>query len=476
MSIKNLLFTISFLCIFGLGSSSVAAQNQTHPDMLATRQQQQERTCYQLTKLTTCVDDPSVYGCSLETTYQAQADGSFLFFPKKPRFPNLNAKIQVWTAQGKARITSATGTGDSTWIIPPTTWCSDQDFTSTVAVTASGECSITEKYWNFPVDTVTFEPNPAGHPFGYITATGPNENKSATQNGIRPVPGTKEPWTLGVQVSATCNNERQGDWAGETFIAYEYTALPAGQEPPPGTGSSVIPPSGNGQPGSGQPADPGTGNSGGATNTLLPLPPFGTRDPFPGAPGLTLQAGQRRANSGALVYVPVWLINAKNNVANMNFEMTYDPAVAIPEGDILAGNMLAGVLFSANRKQPGTILFGFASVSDLSGTGTVAYVPFRLVGPAGSRTPLNLQVTTINNTSGSIPAIDRIPGEIVVLQNGQETGGDCNGDGYLSSVDALCALQISVQLRPVMMTLDIDKNGSITSRDATMILQEALRR
>jgi hypothetical protein len=191
---------------------------------------------------------------------------------------------------------------------------------------------------------------------------------------------------------------------------------------------------------------------------------------------MTLQAGQRRANSGELVYVPVWLINANNNVANMNFELTYDPAVAIPEGDILAGNMLGGVLFSSNPKQPGVILFGFASVSDLSGTGTVAYVPFRLVGPAGSRTPLNLQVTTINNMAGSIPAIDRIPGEIVVLREGEEAGGDCNGDGYLSSVDALCALQISVQLRPVLMTLDIDKNGSITSRDATIILQEALRR
>jgi hypothetical protein len=206
------------------------------------------------------------------------------------------------------------------------------------------------------------------------------------------------------------------------------------------------------------------------------MPPFGTKEPYPDAPGLTLQAGQRRASSGALVYLPIWLINAKNDVANMNFEMSYDPAVAIPEGNILPGNMLGGVLFTPNPIKSGLILFGFASTSDLSGTGTVAYVPFRLIGPAGSRTALNLQVTTINNSAGGIPAINRIPGEIVVLGNGEETGGDCNGDGYLTSVDALCALQISVQLRPVIMTLDMDKNGTITSRDATIILQEALRR
>jgi hypothetical protein len=189
-----------------------------------------------------------------------------------------------------------------------------------------------------------------------------------------------------------------------------------------------------------------------------------------------LQAGQRRAGSGALVYLPVWLINANNNVANMNFEMTYDPAVAVPEGEILPGNMLEGVLFTPNPIRPGTILFGFASVSNLSGTGTVAYVPFRLVGAAGTRTPLNLKVTTINDSNGAVPAIDRIPGEIVILGAGEGTSGDCNGDGRLNSVDALCALQISVQLRPVILALDLDTNGSVTSRDATLILQAAIRR
>lgn len=653
MSIKSLLFTMSFLFVVGSGSSSVDARNDTPPDKHSVGQQQQQRTCYQLTRVTTCADDPTVYGCSADTTYQTQGDGSILFFPNKPRFPEINAKIQVWPAQGKSRVTSTTGSGDGTWTVPPSVWCSDQDFTAAITVAETGECGISEKYWNYPVQTITFEPNPSGNPFGYVNPGGPNQSKSVSQGGVRPVPGLTEPWSLGVQVNGTCNKDKGGDWGGETLITYNYTVLPAGQTPPastavppqsvtPGTGQSgggggALPswgcttsgitinpidgdpenqlawcdnrvpfgdesfdkgrcftfryqiPSGgvssaflslsikpqgdadtdniiaavgsaqascgdagkmagcvvlhggmaghespvtvdlmgNGcdqgvkvaeadrtplssqlqtgvlhvrsqddtviygaqlilncapscpenQPGGGQPGGgSGTGTSGGASNTTLPMPSFGTGEPYSGAPGMALQAGQRRASSGALVYLPVWLINANNNVANMNFEMSYDPAVAVPEGNILPGNMLDGVLFSPNPIRPGTILFGFASVSNMSGTGTVAYVPFRLVGPAGSRTPLNLKVTIINDSSGSVPAIDRIPGEIVVLGAGEGIIGDCNADGHLTSVDALCALQISVQLRPVMMTLDIDKNGSVTSRDASIILQQALRR
>jgi len=86
-----------------------------------------------------------------------------------------------------------------------------------------------------------------------------------------------------------------------------------------------------------------------------------------------------------------------------------------------------------------------------------------------------LTVTTINQPDGSIPSIDRIPGEIVIIGAGQGTLGDCYGDGSLDEVDAECALDMSTGLRTPNLVMDIDANGNVTSRDATLILQTILK-
>ena len=52
--------------------------------------------------------------------------------------------------------------------------------------------------------------------------------------------------------------------------------------------------------------------------------------------------------------------------------------------------------------------------------------------------------------------------------------GDCDGDGTLTELDALCALEMSTQLRPSKPIMDIDNSGAVDSRDAVVILQKAL--
>jgi len=188
---------------------------------------------------------------------------------------------------------------------------------------------------------------------------------------------------------------------------------------------------------------------------------------------MTLQAGQRRVPAGGLVLVPVWLING-NNVANLNFDVRYDASVAQPEGSILRGNLLDQALFSANPNESGIVRIGFAQTSGVFGTGTVALIPFRAVGQAGDRTSLTLDVTTINNPDGAAPAIDLIYGEIVIVGPDGLAPGDCDGDGRQTVADAMCALEISVGLRPPIMALDLDVSGDVTSRDAVLILQQAL--
>jgi hypothetical protein len=190
---------------------------------------------------------------------------------------------------------------------------------------------------------------------------------------------------------------------------------------------------------------------------------------------MILQAGQRHIPAGALVEVPVWLVNA-NNLANVNFELTYNAGVAKPEGTISKGSSLDNALFSANPNESGIIRMGFAQTTGITGTGSVAYIPFRAVGQPGQRTPLTISVTKINNPGGGLLPISIIHGEIVILTTGGGLPGDCDGDGRLTALDALCALEMSVKLRPENLALDIDTDRQVTSRDTVVILQRTFIR
>ena len=83
---------------------------------------------------------------------------------------------------------------------------------------------------------------------------------------------------------------------------------------------------------------------------------------------------------------------------------------------------------------------------------------------------------TVYLTPDDVLAIDRIHG-FIRIANPEEDDilpGDCEPPpGRLDEMDAACALQISVRLRPVLQWMDIDGSGDVTSRDATIILQQA---
>lgn len=223
--------------------------------------------------------------------------------------------------------------------------------------------------------------------------------------------------------------------------------------------------------------------------------------------GMTLQAAQKYAIKGETVLVPVWLIKS-NNLANLNFEIDYDPAVIQPEGDLenYKGNLLDNALFKPNATLAGRILAGFAQTSGIqTDVGTMVEIPFRVLGNPGDVSPLLLNVTAINDPNGGVLNIDRIPGQVLVVNEdgslpgddnggsggtgtgtGNGTGGgsdnpggiqtgDCDGSGILNELDALCALEMSVGLRQERNYVDMEKNGlPITSRDAVIILQRAV--
>jgi hypothetical protein len=211
---------------------------------------------------------------------------------------------------------------------------------------------------------------------------------------------------------------------------------------------------------------------------------------------MAIQAAQRRVIAGDFTTVPVWLIQA-DGVANLNVQVGYNAAVAKVEGAVVKGNLLENALFTPNSNEEGLIRAGFAQTSGISGTGTLMNVPFRATGNPGDRTPLEITVTTINDAGGTTLTIQWIPGEILIVNPdgsvpGSGTGGsgggppggpgaapgiapgDCDGDGQVTESDALCALEMSVKLRPERPLLDVDKIDGVTSRDAVIILMQAV--
>jgi hypothetical protein len=238
---------------------------------------------------------------------------------------------------------------------------------------------------------------------------------------------------------------------------------------------------------------------------------------------MTLQAPQRLVIADQAILIPVWLIKS-NNLANLNFEVKYDPSVVRSDGKPIPGNLLSNALPSMNAQEAGVIRVGLAqrrgtTMPSPDPPGTVVNIPFRAVGKPGARTALELTVTTINDPNGGVLTIDRINGEILIMDqdgtfppssgtgnNGpgnpsSGTGnndpgnpssgsgsngpgnpgggpiviprGNCEGEIVLEEIDALCALDMSTGLRqPVSLIMDMDRSGDVTSRDAVLILQQ----
>lgn len=248
---------------------------------------------------------------------------------------------------------------------------------------------------------------------------------------------------------------------GELPSLYETCAGGGAAGGPGGPGGPGATPPGTGGAGpGGTTGGGGTATGGGATG--------------PGATdidGRTLLAERRVVEASQTVTVPVRLINP-DGVANINFEVLYDPSVVRVES-IARGSVLGGqVLFESNPSEAGRMRIGFAGQRGLSADGIVANITFRAVGAPGDRTPLTLRVTDIDDPSGAALPINLVNGEVVITGPGGRVPGDCDGDGMLTAADAICALKMSVGLRDVDLTLDANADGQVTSGDAREILQQ----
>jgi hypothetical protein len=159
------------------------------------------------------------------------------------------------------------------------------------------------------------------------------------------------------------------------------------------------------------------------------------------------------------------------NVANLNVEIGYNPSVVKPSGTVLSGNLLGGAIFQANTAKAGVIKIGFASKGRVQTNGTLAQIPFQVVGQPGQRSPLKVTITTVNDDAGGTPTVTAIDGSIQITD--AAVIGDINGNGIVDAGDALAALKMSVDLMKEDLILNVDKLNGVTSNDARLLLKMA---
>ena len=211
-----------------------------------------------------------------------------------------------------------------------------------------------------------------------------------------------------------------------------------------------------------------------ATPRSSVTPPAATRPPEPRVSPSdgerTLLAEKRRVAEGQRVVVPVRLLSP-DGVANIDYTVTYDPTVVVPDGAILKGSLLGGARMEANPAEPGIVQIAFAQRTGLSTDGIVANLVFRAVGRPGDATDLGLAVTDIDDERGSTLPIRRIAGRIEIVGPDASVRGDCDYDDELTMADVICALQMAVGLMEVDLNVDVTRDGRVTSGDARQILQ-----
>lgn len=189
---------------------------------------------------------------------------------------------------------------------------------------------------------------------------------------------------------------------------------------------------------------------------------------------MTLLANHYRVRSGEEVLAPIYLLNP-TNVKNMNWTLAYQPGVAGLDQRVTQGN-LPLTLFEVNPREAGLVRMGFAQTTPIDKTnGTVAVLRFRAAGAPGTRTPLTLAVSKINDPAGKELPIKLMHGSIEIVKDHiQIPKGSCTGREVLGIEDARCALQMSVGNRPKAANMDVDNDGDVTSRDAAIIIQRVL--
>jgi len=153
----------------------------------------------------------------------------------------------------------------------------------------------------------------------------------------------------------------------------------------------------------------------------------------------------------------------------MDITLTYDDSI-LSASTLTTGMITSNSLFMDNIGS-GIINISLVDTDGISGNGSIAIITFDVIGDEGDISPLILSALA-NDRDGEGVNME-IMSAYFSIEDEESLKGDVNGDGKITSADALLALQMAVGIIEEDLIADMNDDGQVTSIDAAEILDLA---
>jgi hypothetical protein len=180
---------------------------------------------------------------------------------------------------------------------------------------------------------------------------------------------------------------------------------------------------------------------------------------------------------GEIVHVPVNIVNVLNGpIQTIKFDVLYNHSILKLDcgnnGTILNGDLTTGANWTSilgTNEQSITLGTSDQPQAIQNGsTGSVILLNFTVIGTAGQTTALELSNIEFSDPSGyNLGTTAAINGTFTIYKL-----GDVNGDGEITTADAVIALRMAVSGEYSKMA-DVNGDNIVASLDALMIQQAA---
>ncbi|MBS3735410.1 MAG: DUF4214 domain-containing protein [Phycisphaerae bacterium] len=174
---------------------------------------------------------------------------------------------------------------------------------------------------------------------------------------------------------------------------------------------------------------------------------------------------------GDVVALPITVYNV-DRLGDLNVTLRY-PTGQLQLVGFTKGAIPPGTMFDANTSKPGETHIGFVHAQGVTGSFALGRLDLKLLGQPGSKATVSATVTTATQV-GTEAAIRFGVRNGVVTVLAKQILGDWNGDGKVTSLDALAALKMSVGKLKEDLILDVDNDGKVTAKDARLLLGSAV--
>ena len=203
---------------------------------------------------------------------------------------------------------------------------------------------------------------------------------------------------------------------------------------------------------------------------------------LPDNPSYVLEYGSAESQPNEEIQIPIKLTN-RGTIGSADLILGY-PSDILEVKDVLPGSLTQDSLFQYNVIG-NNITIGIVDDEGIADNGTLAYIKFKVkdvpLNESGNET-LNssevLKVYDLPFVQGELTDLDGnkqnttlISGTFTLVNPEEALKGDVNGDGKITSLDALLALQMSVGKIEQNLIADMNEDGRVKADDALEILK-----